>query len=229
MRSLFRSLLPGAAVAFLAGCADIALVDPLRDGPFFTPVNHVGEPSLGGLRRVLLLPISGGDLAPVETLAAFDPVFAAALQRERRFEVVLLSREVAWRKFRATGFPSASALPPGFLRTLREDFAADAVLFVDLTAFNAYRPLALGLRAKLAALDGGRLVWTFDDVFSAGDPAVANSAQRQVRGAGNTGGPFDFSPGVLQSPDRFAAYAAAAMFATLPPVVPPAPKPAARR
>ena len=35
------------------------------------------------------------------------------------------------------------------------------------------------------------------------------------------GVPVDLTPGVLQSPVRFAGYAAAAMFATLPPVVAP--------
>jgi hypothetical protein len=221
MRSARRLLFSVACATLLAGCADVAFVDPLRQGPFFTPTNFVGEPSLGGIRRVVLLPVCGGDLAPVEAVAAFDTVFASALQRENRFEVVRLTRDECQRKFRASEFSSSAALPHNFLRTLREEFAVDAVLFVDLTAFNAYRPLSLGLRGKLAAIDGSRLVWTFDNVFSADDPAVANSARRHFQGSDQGGVPADLSPGVLQSPSRFAGYAAAAMFATLPPVTPP--------
>jgi hypothetical protein len=214
-----------AAAALLAGCADIAFVDPARQGPFFTPVNHVGAASLGGLRRVVLLPVSGGGLAPGETVAAFDPVFAFALQQQNRFEVVTLAREECLRRFRAREFASSSALPHGLLAALREEFAADGVLFVDLTAFNAYRPLTLGLRGKLATIDGARLLWSFDSVFSTENPAVANSARRHYRGSDRGGVPVDLTPGVLQSPGRFAGYAAAAMFATLPPVLPPPPPP----
>jgi hypothetical protein len=211
-----------ALLTVLPGCMAPAFNDPARLGPFFTPVNHVGAPSLGGLRRVVVLPICGGALAPLETVDALDPVFVAALQRQNRFEVVALSREDCRRKFHAEEFSSAAALPHDFLDAVRREFAADAVLFVDVTVFSPYRPLALGLRAKLATLDGTRLLWTFDNVFSADDAAVANSARHFYLGSDRGGVPADLSPGVLQSPVRFAAYAAATMFATLPPVYPPA-------
>ena len=41
---------------------------------------------------------------------------------------------------------SAAALPADFLAVARRDFAADAVLFVDVTTFHAYPPLRLGVR-----------------------------------------------------------------------------------
>lgn len=211
------------ALALLAGCAEPAFYDPARTGPFFVPPNVAGEPTLGGLRRVVLLPICGGAFAPEETLATLDPLLAAALQAENRFEVVTLSRAECRRKFHAAEFSSAAALPHDLLETIRRDWAAEAVLFVDLTGYRAYRPLSLGLRAKLATVDGSRLVWSFDNVFSAEDPAVANAARRHHLGSDRGGVPTDLSSGALQSPARFAGYAAAAMFATLPPVkLPPA-------
>lgn len=223
-----RPALLSALLACLAGCATPAINDPARMGPFHSPVNYIGEPSLGGLRRVVLLPVCGGTLAPQETVAAFDPVFAAALQRQNRFEIVQLTREDCLRKFRSTEFSSVAALPRDFLVALKRDFAADGVLFVDLTAFRAYRPLSIGLRAKLATLDGTRLVWTFDDVFSADNPAVANSARHHFLTGDRGDVPADLSPAVLQSPTRFADYAASAMFATLPPVILPAAIPGAK-
>jgi len=210
-----------AALALLVGCASPGPLDPAVVGPFFAPVNHAAEASLGGLRRVVLLPLWGGALASPETLAALDPVLVAALQRENRFEVVSFSRAESLRRFRTAGFSSTSALPHGLLDALREAFAADGVLFVDVTVFRPYRPLALGLRARLATIDGSRIVWTFDTVFSAEDPAVVNAARRHVLGSDGAGMPTDLSRGALQSPGRFAGYAAAAMFATLPPVLPP--------
>jgi hypothetical protein len=224
--SLFRRLpglaLAAAALGFFGGCTEPALTDPARIGPFYSPTNHTGEPSLGGLRRVVLLPVCGGEIAPEEMLAAFDPVFVTALQQQNRFEVIPLTRDECRHKFHAAEFSSTAALPHDFLATLRREFAADAVLFVDVTVFRAYRPLALGLRGKLATIDGGaRLVWTFDNVFSADDPAVANSARHAYLGSQRGGVPADLTPAVLQSPTRFAGYAAGAMFATLPPVVAP--------
>jgi hypothetical protein len=213
----------GAWLALGAGCMQPGPYDPARVGPFYSPTNFAAEPTLGGLRRVVVLPVAGGTLAPSEAMAALDPVFVAALQQENRFEVVTLSREDCLRRFHAEALSSAGALPHDLLPTLRRDFAADAVLFIDLTAYSAYRPLAIGLRAKLATLDGTRILWTFDNVFSAADPAVANAARQHFIGADRAGIPADFTPSVLQSPGRFASYAATAMFATLPPVVLPPP------
>ena len=207
------------ALAVCGGCATpAAFNDPARAGPFFAPSNVLGEPSLGGIRRVVLLPVCEGTVASVEMTTALDAVFVAALQEQNRFEVVTLSREQCLRRFQLTSISSAMALPSDFLAVLKRDYAADAVLFVDLTVFRAYRPLALGLRGKLAAIDGSRLVWTFDNLFAADDPTVANAARHHFLKGDRGGVPADLTPSVLQSPAKFAAYAAAAMFATLPPV-----------
>ncbi|MBM3851698.1 MAG: hypothetical protein FJ399_00920 [Verrucomicrobia bacterium] len=222
MRSAWRNLFAAGSAALLAGCAGVEVLDPVHRGPYFVPKNHRGEATLGGIRRVVLLPVCGGRLAPPEVGAAFDPIFASALQGENRFEVVNLVRDECLRRFRVPEFSSSAALPAGLLGQLQEEFAADAVLFVDITVFEAYRPLALGLRAKLAAIDGSRLIWTFDEVFAADDAKVANAARRHYLRGDRNEQPLDPTPGVLQSPGRFAGYAAAAMFATLPPVARPA-------
>jgi hypothetical protein len=213
-----RVLVLGAVLLPAAGCMSPAYNDPSRLGPFYTPINHVGSANLGGIHRVVVLPIWGGALAPVEMTAELDPVFAAALQRENRFEVVSFPREECLRRFHTEALSMTAALPHDLLPMLRREFAADAVLFIDLTAYSAYRPLAIGMRAKLAMLDDSRLVWSFDDAFSAQNPAVANSARHYYLEGRGSVVPADLTPAVLQSPGRFAAYAASAMFATLPPV-----------
>ncbi|MCX6953343.1 MAG: hypothetical protein NTV51_14410 [Verrucomicrobia bacterium] len=228
IRTLARLAPAVFALALVSGCGTPSIQDPARAGPFYKPSNYHGESSLGGVRRVVVLPVYGGTLAPQETVAGFDPVFIAALQRQNRFEVVPLSREECQRRFRVAEFSSVAALPHDFLTALKRQTAADAVLFVDITVFRAYRPLALGLRGKLATIDGSRLVWTFDDVFSADNPAVANSARHHNLTTDRGDVPADLSPAVLQSPARFADYVASAMFATLPPVILPAEIPGAK-
>ncbi len=223
-----RAVLALAALLSLAGCVAPPLHDSARRGPFFTPANHAGEAQLpANLRRVVLLPVAGGSAADRESAAALDAIFIAELQKQNRFEVVSLTREDCLRRFRAEEFLSTAALPPDFLAMLKREHAADAVMFVDVTAYKPYRPLVLGVRAKLALLDPEsdvRLAWTFDNVFAAAEPAVANSARHHFLDSDRGGIPADLTPGVLQSPSRFASYVAAATFATLPPVyTPPAP------
>ncbi len=210
--------LPLAATAFwLAGCETVA-VDPALIGPFYAPRNYAAEPVLPAeLRRVVVLPVSGGGLVPAETAETLDRIVAEALLAQQRFEVVAMSREEARRWFGASDFSSSGALPHGFLEQIAARYAADAVLFTDLTAHQAYRPQAIGFRAKLATVRDVRLLWTFDEVISAADPAVANSARRRYLKADRAAQPLDLSPAALQSPGRFATFAAEAMFATLPP------------
>jgi len=172
--ALFLSAL---GLGLLSGCMHPGPYDTARVGPLYTPLNHSGEPNLGDIRRVVLMPIWAGSTASAETAAGFDPVLVTALQASQRFEVVTLSREDCLRRFRAEAFSSAGALPHDLMVTLQREFAADALLFVDLTVFSAHRPLAMGLRAKLAGFDDSRLIWVFDNVFSADNAAVANSVR----------------------------------------------------
>lgn len=219
-----------AAVILIAtlaatGCMTPPVHDGARTGPFHTPRNVAAEAQLPAhLRRVIVLPIAGGTVATAESSTALAPVVAAELQKQNRFEIVVLTREDCLHRFRAEEFVSTGALPHDLMTRLRRDYAADAVMFIDLTAYKPYRPMVLGLRAKLATLgDEVRLVWTFDNVFSAGDEAVANAARRHYLASDRGGVPADLTPAVLQSPSRFAGYAAATMFATLPPVYTPPP------
>lgn len=210
-----------ALAAFGGGCAHPhSVADAARLGPFFAPGNFSGDPHLGILRRVVVMPVwAGGPGAAPESVAALDEVVLASLQRQNRFEIVTFSRDECRRRYLADALASSGELPADLLETLRRDYAADAVLFVDATVYKAYKPLALGLRAKLAAIDGSRLLWTFDQLFAADDPAVANAARRHFIGRDRSA-PADLTGAVLLSPSKFAAYATTAMFATLPPVMP---------
>ena len=192
--------------------------DSSRVGPFFEPSNVAADPTLGGIRRVVLLPVWIGSSAPEESANDLDAVFRQALQNQNRFEIVTLSRAECLRRFGVSALSSSASLPNDFIPTIQRVYAADAVLFLDVTVYRAYHPLALGIRGRLAAVSNLRLVWTFDNVFSADDARVANSARHFYLESEHQGVPADLTPSVLQSPGRFAAYAANATFATLPPV-----------
>ena len=182
------------------------------------PQNHVGVLRLpADIRRVVLLPVAGGGLMTPETAPVMDQAFLTALQRQMRFEVVPVRRAWCRRAFGAEEFPTVAALPHGFFKRLADEHAADAVLFVDLTVYRDFRPLTLGIRAKLATLGGPRVLWSYDEILSTESPAVAAGAQEHARTARASGLPVDLGSSALQSPSRFAAYAADTVFGTLPP------------
>jgi hypothetical protein len=217
--TVIRILIAGLLLV-ATGCRSFReeLKDQAQEKEYFIPVNFNGERQLpAGLRRVLVLPVYGGRVAGVESAQTLDDVLLSALQKTARFEVVTLSRTECQRRFSRPEFSSSSELPNGFLTELGRAYGAEAVLFVDLTLYEPYRPLAVGFRAKLAVIQDVRIIWTFDESFSTADRAVVNSAQRFSRKGSAAKVPVDMTVGTLQSPRRFAAYAAEAMFDTLPP------------
>ncbi|MBT3635993.1 MAG: hypothetical protein HN531_03570 [Opitutae bacterium] len=111
---------------------------------------------------------------------------------------------------------SSKPLPENFLRKLEELTAANGVLFVDLDSYRPYRPLALGVRAKLVDLKSGEYMWAIDETFDSGHASViagANVFQKssQVRAiSSKTAG------STLHSPRIFSKYVASTCFSTMP-------------
>jgi len=205
------------APLLLTGCAFLEIELPPPSVAAYVPTNYKGEARLpADVRRVAVLPAHGGDVADPESAAALDPVLLTALQRQVRFEIVTLSRDDCRRMFGAGSFGSTDALPPGILEKIATTYAVDAVLFTDITVYQPYRPLTLGLRAKLATAHDVRLVWSFDEVFSGGQAAMRTSVDDYYAGTDKSAA-MDVSAAVLQSPTRFGAVAADLMFRTLPP------------
>ena len=226
MRTIYRQ--PGMRLACAicagalllgAGCANMAQIGRKPKPVATVRRNFVGDKQLPmGLLRVVLMPVAGGDAAPPESAAALDSVFATELVRQKRFEVVTISREECRRRFGDDSLLSSSALPAGFLEEIARDFGAQGVLFVDITSYHPIRPITIGVRAKLALTAGGRLCWSFDDVFSAGDPTVLAELKKYYAAAGGDRGevPANLPEAALISPSRYGAYCAYATFGTLP-------------
>ena len=180
----------------------------------YAPTNFTAEPVIPAeIRRIVLLPVDRGGHATPEIARELDGILLNALQQQNRFEVVTLSRADCRRMFGAESFNSTSALPTGFTARIGGKFAADAVLFVDLTTWRSMRPLALGLRAKLARTDDAGIVWAFDEVVDAAMPEVSSAVLARYTDPKD---PVSMGEASLRSPSRFGAFAATAMFSTLP-------------
>ncbi len=207
-----------SATLTLAGCIDGVDKSPkYPQGAGFVPHNVYRPNEVLRLRRVALLP-------PYDTFAGtdrrqdLDRDFATELSALNHFEVVPISRNELVALCGRDQINSTEPLPPRLAAALRGEYAADAVMFVDITQDDPYRPITLGVRAKLVDARGSlAILWSCDAVFNAGNPAVAASARRFQLDAGRQEFPADQDGGsVLLSPARFARYAANATFATVP-------------
>lgn len=219
MKPRFSTLLLPALLVALAGCETVPPLDGARTGPFFEPRNIRAATRLpASVRRVALLPTAGPAGVTEESLAALDSVLVSELNRLARAEIVPVGREQLARLVGARQVDSTGVLPHNLFEQIQRSTEADAVLLVDVTALSPYPPLKVGLRAKLFAFGSADLLWAFDEVFDATLPSVQNAARRHfLEGSDYLLMTADRSPAVLQSPSRFAAYAARTMFRSLPP------------
>ena len=199
-----------------AGCESVPdrlAVNPLTRS--YEPTNVAGPDYLPvDVRRVALLPVWSSRPVDAQSLESLDRAFNVALTRAARFETIPVSRPQMRDWFKQASLGSTDALPANLFAQLREHLAADAVLLVDLTHYSPYPPLAIGLRTRLIRLDTGATLWATDELFDAALAATAAGARRHhLQGAD---GPADLSPTALQSPARFALYAADTLVGTLP-------------
>ena len=167
------------------------------------------------MRRVAMLPLSGDQLTP-PALREIAAAFHGELSKRALFEIVPVSGAELEAMCGQREISSVEHLPAQLLETLREKFGADGVLFTDITHLHAYRPISIGVRAKLVDIGSGAISWASDCVYDSGHPAVATNArtfQRQFsdphRAIADDGG------SVLISPSRFAKYVANATFNSL--------------
>lgn len=221
-----RPALPALAAAFLAlllaGCETLPNTKPdgARTGPFYTPTNvRAAERLPESVRRIVLLPCAAAQPRLTEkTLLDIDRALATGLTRSARAEISTLDRETLTRLSGRPQLLSTDLLAPDFLTRVAAHTGADAVVFVDVTAYSPYPPLVLGLRARLVEIKETEALWNFDDIVSAADPSVANSARaRALQATANRATPGDRSHAVLQNPAAFADYVADTLWATLPP------------
>lgn len=183
-----------------------------RTANFFRP--PLPDKSLP-MRRVAMLPLSGGQVTP-EALRDITAAFHAELSKKALFEVVPISGSELEAMCGQRQLSSVVPLPAQVLDAVREKYGAEGVLFTDITHLHAYRPIAIGVRAKLVDAGSGAISWASDCVYDSGHPAVAENArlfQRQFsdphRSIPDDGG------SVLISPSRFAKYVANATFNSL--------------
>ncbi len=166
------------------------------------------------LRRVALLPLYKGRYDHID-MTVIEENFIQELGKLNLFELVPIQPEEMRELFGVERYSSVEILPTKLLSKLHEVYAIDGVMLLDMTYFNAYQPVGMGVRAKL--LDGhtGELVWAADEVFDASNPAVSNAARKYFQTKSTTEYPLQRTTTVLHSTARFSKYVAYALFDTI--------------
>jgi hypothetical protein len=169
-------------------------------------------------RRVAVLPIAAttasGDLpAGCEALA---PVLLEQITKTKKFEALPVNASYLRARTGQAAWTGREVLPPDFFAYLRREYDCDGVLFVELTAYRAYAPLAVGWRFKLVDARTQQIIWAADELFDAAQPAVQQAAAKfeQPKPVLPLMAEKDWV--VLNSPRRFGRYSAAALLETLP-------------
>ena len=170
------------------------------------------------LQRVAVLPIAtettGSDLP--EGCAVLTPVLWEQLVKTKKFEVVAVDAAKLRSRTGQANWTGTETLPADFLAFLRREYGCDGVLFIELTAYRAYAPLAVGWRLKLVDVRSGQIVWATDELFDAARPGVCRAAQKFEQPGFVLPFFHDENWVAINSPGRFGRYSAAALLDTLP-------------
>jgi len=165
--------------------------------------------------RVAVMPCYHSDpSSPVLTFG--DDVFVKEMSKFGVFEPISVSTKFCKDFFGKERLSSSEALPENFLKILVEKLGANGVLFIDLHSFKPYRPLSLGVRAKLVDLKSGEFMWAIDETIDTGEASVMVAANLYQRGKHVQALSEKTSSSILQSPRLFSKFVAHTLFSTLP-------------
>lgn len=215
---LARLLPAAAALVFLAGCQSPPI--HVLPQPRYKPTNvyRKGPVLDSEVRRVALLPMSG--LLPTETFQAgvdsLQPILRSELEKTRRFEVIVITPEQLQRWTGQGVWRADEQLPPDFFDRLHDETGCTAVFFDQLSRYEPYQPVAIGWKLCLVYNKEHQIFWSTDEVFDAGDSAVANSARDYEADHISTTSPIPDPNAILSSPSRFGQYTLHALLTTLP-------------
>ncbi len=218
-RRWLARFLPGLALPFLlSGCASHKPQMPFEARYHPSNIYSKGPMLDPDVKRVALLPMASQ--LPTETFLAgvesLQPLLQAELEKTKLFDVVVVTTE-QMRRWTGQGvWKAEDQLPPDFFDRLQEETGCQAVFFNQLTRYQPYQPVAVGWKLTLVFNKEHVIYWWADEVFDAGDEAVANSARAYESAHITTPSPLPDPNAILSSPSRFGQYTLQTLLATLP-------------
>lgn len=203
-----------AGLFILGGCARHKDTIGRTVTPSYSPKNYTADNTqLRELSRVVVLPVYFY-LGPQDYLPEINRIVFRSITNQNHFACIPALPADMIALFGKESFSTYDILPTDFFAALQKKYDADAVLITELTEYDAYKPITVGLRSSIIRMDG-EILWMFDDVFNAGKSSVRYGALRYQENKGQQSYPLVDGYSALQSPSRFTAYAAYTMFSTI--------------
>lgn len=220
MESFSRILSAGLVAVLLAGCSTAKLPkNPFKKEQVpvvYKPANVYSVPFLpNSFSRVVVLPVHH-DPATRADIQVLSSVILSELNAKGALEAVYVNPSDLKALSGQSSWSSADNLPPNLFKNLRSQYAADGVLMVDLTSYYAYKPVSIGLRAKMTDVLSGQVLWSADSVYNAGRADVQAAALDFQKRKSGTPFPLEDSGSILQSPRYFTRFAAYTLVDTFP-------------
>ncbi len=215
---LLKSFAILISLLFLSGCSTVNYVNQRYDttlGKKKAVANvHQADPLPDHLQRVAFLPIHRGRYDHID-MTLMEENFIGELIKRNLFEVVPVTKEAMIQMFPKESYSTVEFLPTKLLSKLHSAYDIDGIIMVDVSYFNAYQPVGLGVKTKL--LDGhtGRIVWAVDEMFDSSTPSVSNSARKFYKTKSVFQFPLQSTQSVIHSPNRFSKYVANSIFSTI--------------
>jgi hypothetical protein len=153
----------------------------------------------GDIKRVAMMPLTAPNAGADQAYAAraLQQVLASELIKTRKFEVQAADPGLLRIKTGAPFWTASDPLPLSLFDLVTNDMACEAVLFPEVTHFQAYPKLIIGWRLRLINASDGFTLWAADEIYDASDLKCLTWA-------------------VSVSPQLFGEASAEAILATLP-------------
>jgi hypothetical protein len=87
---------------------------------------------------------------------------------------------------------------------------------IDIHSYRPYRPISIGVRAKLVDLKSGEFMWAIDETIDGGNASVVVSAIHFQKSKHLQALSDNTMGSILQSPRLFSKFLTSSIFSTLP-------------
>lgn len=205
------------SVLFLfAGCRKSEQEKIIAQAEPYRPSNLYPRERLPSyFNRVAVMPVFS-DSTSSEFPSYIDDLFLQELAKIRIFEPIRVTPNDLLSLFGKERIGSHQSLPEDFFSKLNDKYGANGVLMIDLHSYKPYRPISVGIRAKLVDLKSGEFMWAIDETIDGGDASVVVAAINFQK-TKHVQALSDKTMGsILQSPRMFTKFMADSIFSTLP-------------
>lgn len=181
-----------------------------------TNVYSTEASKLNKVARVGIMPITSRASVWQGTLDAICESFCSELFKQLKFEAIKISNDELLALFGKTNFVANDIFPNHFFSSIKQSSDVDAVLFIDITHYEPYKPVAIGVKCKLISTESAKILWAVDELFDSGIPSVQTGISEYVAKNKCENTFFSFDDTFVYSPLKFSYYVAHEIFNKLP-------------